>query len=156
MGRDEELLLSPIGDLPEVLTAPPSDGFGTDLAADVARLWNSLAADAKLPVIERLSQKRRVALNARAREGLHARWSEFATALQGLPFYLGQNDRGWKADVDWLMRPDSWVGVIEKHKAPPAVQISAEAPHVRIAREAWAKRQAELAAERAAAQETPA
>jgi len=29
------------------------------------------------------------------------------------PFLLGENDRGWRADIDWFLRPDSVTRILE-------------------------------------------
>lgn len=79
--------------------------------------WNTLAERLGLATAEKLSPKRRTAAKARIAEGLLARWSEFAAALEASPFHLGRNDRGWRANFDWLCRPDKWTALLENSKA---------------------------------------
>ena len=61
--------------------------------------------------IRNLGDKRKRALAARARDaffGEHFR--EAITKMSESKFCVGENDRGWKADFDFFLKP----GVIEK------------------------------------------
>lgn len=89
--------------------------------------WNTLAERLGLVTAEKLSPKRRTAAKARIAEGLLARWSEFAAALEASRFHRGENDRGWRANFDWLCRPEKWSALIESAKpssTPPADALS--------------------------------
>jgi hypothetical protein len=66
-----------------------------------------------LPKMDKLTDARRKHLNARIKEWSHEQVMEvFALAKQS-PFLMGSNDRGWKADFDWLTNPSNFVKVIE-------------------------------------------
>lgn len=61
-----------------------------------------------------LTDKRRKALRARMQnrswcEGLEAALAAVAASS----FLCGGNDRGWRADIDWFLRPDSLTKVLE-------------------------------------------
>lgn len=74
--------------------------------------WNALATRLGLPTAK-LTTKRTPSAKARIAEGLLERWSEFAAALGASSFHLGQNDRKWRANFDWLCRPDKWTALLE-------------------------------------------
>ena len=44
------------------------------------------------------------------------------------PFLVGDNDKGWRADLDWFLRPDSVTKILEgkytRSKAQPEEEIS--------------------------------
>ncbi len=71
-----------------------------------------------LPRIRSWSQKRKAALRSRLRDSA---W--LAQALQALqrieagkcPFLLGENQRGWVANLDWFLKPDSVIRILEGH-----------------------------------------
>lgn len=75
---------------------------------DLQSLWNRLAVPRGLMRWEGMSDKRRAA----ARESLKAcpdlaRWEAWLASELSNAFNLGQNDSGWRADVDWLLRVKS-------------------------------------------------
>lgn len=95
--------------------SPPT---GHDRVAELFAKWNELASKLGLPTAEKITPKRTAAAKARIAEGLLDRWPEFAAALESWRHGLGHNDRGWKANPVWLLRPDAWLGVIENAAAP--------------------------------------
>ena len=40
-------------------------------------------------------------------------WQDYFSQVSGIPFLLGQNDRGWKADIGWLVEQKNMVKVLE-------------------------------------------
>lgn len=40
-------------------------------------------------------------------------WVRYFTALRNHPFYLGQNDSGWKPTIDWLLDLDNFIRMVE-------------------------------------------
>ena len=40
-------------------------------------------------------------------------WRDIVTKIAASPFCQGRNDRGWKADFDFLIRPDTYAKVLE-------------------------------------------
>jgi hypothetical protein len=42
-----------------------------------------------------------------------AEWRLILGRINASPFCLGQNDRGWKADVEFFLRPDTATKVLE-------------------------------------------
>ena len=41
-------------------------------------------------------------------------WEWYFSSLRNLPFYLGTNDRGWKADLGWLVKQSNFNKTVEK------------------------------------------
>ncbi len=75
--------------------------------------WHSIP---ELPRIRSWSHKRRQALRTRLRDPT---WlSQALEALQRIrqgkcPFLVGDNPRGWRANLDWFLRPDTVTRILE-------------------------------------------
>lgn len=70
--------------------------------------WNSLAVRIGLPVAKDLTDQRRKALKARLSAGGMAAWREALAALEASPMCRGENDRNWRADLDFVCQPKSF------------------------------------------------
>lgn len=72
----------------------------------VPAAWNAMAARCKLSPITKMTDERVKRLRERIREhGVNA----ILAAIESIPdswFLLGGGERGWKADFDWLVRPE--------------------------------------------------
>jgi len=67
--------------------------------------WNRFDA---LPAIRAFSKERRSKLAARAKEDtFKTHWREIIRKLAGSPFHIGQNDRGWRAGIDWILKNET-------------------------------------------------
>lgn len=72
--------------------------------------WNSLPLRKCLL----LSEKRKSAISARLREDFFKdNWKGAMDKVVASDFCLGKNDRGWKADLDWFLRPDTVAKIME-------------------------------------------
>jgi hypothetical protein len=61
-----------------------------------------------------MSPKRLAAANARIKENSDKNyWIEVVKRLANSQFCCGSNDRGWKADIDFLLKPDTHIKVME-------------------------------------------
>lgn len=81
-------------------------------------LWRSRCVPLGLPDILTIEGKRKARLEACASDSTWmARLDEAVTALIENPFNLGFNDRNWKADIGYLLRPGKASELIEKHRA---------------------------------------
>ena len=62
-------------------------------------------------------KKLKAAIKARWREQKEYQtlfwWRNFFQSVRASPFLLGENDRGWQADLEWLMRPTNFAKVID-------------------------------------------
>lgn len=100
-GEGEEDKTSPNGDDP-----PPTPSTIVDA-------WQLLAERQGLPGIAKMTDKRKASLKARIEEhGIPAILKAIAT-IEDSDFLLGRNDRGWKANFDWLLQPSSMTKLIE-------------------------------------------
>lgn len=77
-----------------------------DPCREVLDAWNSMAKKNGLPVARELTPSRRKHLSARLREFGVPRLLEGIDSIGRAAFCRGDNDRGWKADFDFFLRPD--------------------------------------------------
>lgn len=76
--------------------------------------YNSLASEVGLPQCRLLTATRKKHIAARWREypDLES-WTNFWGYVKAQPFLSGQNDRGWRCDIEWLMKPNNFAKVLE-------------------------------------------
>lgn len=80
---------------------------------DLAKLWNDNCGT--LVKVKELSGQRR----ARAKQRLsecddNEVWLSVIRWLAQSPWHTGRNDRGWKANFDFMLKPDTRVRIIER------------------------------------------
>jgi uncharacterized protein YdaU (DUF1376 family) len=80
---------------------------------DVVGAWNDLAAKCDLPRVTKVTETRRKQIKARIREYETDDWSKAMSAIYRSKFLRGENDRGWKADFDFLLQPKSFIKLVE-------------------------------------------
>lgn len=76
------------------------------------QLWN----DTTTPPIVRctvITEKRRRAITARLHERPLEEWRPIMARVEASEFCRGLGPRGWVADIDWFLRPDTAVHVLE-------------------------------------------
>lgn len=74
--------------------------------------FNSTFKD-KLPVIKSIDDKRKKAIKARiAQYNKQAIFDVFQLVLNS-PFLLGQNDKNWRCDFDWIFKPTNFTKILE-------------------------------------------
>ena len=96
-------------------TTPPFAPDAPKWEEEVKSVWNELAATWKLPTLRSLTAKRKRVLAARKRES--GWWADWRRALAEIPksaFLLGDNDRQWRANFDWFIRPGSILRFLEQ------------------------------------------
>lgn len=79
----------------------------------VVDAWNEMALRRGLPVVKKLNAARRRALGVRIREHPIDDWMAALDAIERAPWMHGDNDRGWRADFDFLLQPSSFQKLIE-------------------------------------------
>lgn len=91
-----------------------------ELVDKIGSLWNVEARALGLPTINGFSDRRLAALRARIREmpthGFEDPFVGFQAAMakiRGSPFLLGQGQRGWKADFDYLVSAQGLTKILE-------------------------------------------
>jgi hypothetical protein len=96
-------------------TAPPEIPLA--LLNDMAAAWNAMARIHGLPQVSEVTPKRAIAMRARINERWRkdpmGMWTRYLEAIAASPFLRGENPRGWRANLDWAIRPDSPVRVQE-------------------------------------------
>jgi uncharacterized protein YdaU (DUF1376 family) len=85
-----------------------------EAARIVARAWNELAGRCGLAKMEKLTTTRGAAIVARIRDaGSLQKFLEVMAKVEKSGFLLGDNERGWKADFDFLLQSKSFVRLME-------------------------------------------
>lgn len=130
-GADIELSEEPFG-------PPPPD---LDHSIDLFQLWNRTAPPA-LPVAREFSEARRKKAKARLKERPLPEWEAVILRMVASPFCRGETSRdGWRADFDFLLKPDTAAKVLEgkydgRATGPPkpaALDVGRSAPAGRCA-----------------------
>jgi hypothetical protein len=80
---------------------------------ELLALYHEICPD--YPVIQKLTNRRKKALQARWKEyhGCQETFSRLFTRAQASAFLRGTNDRGWQADFDWIIQPDHMARILE-------------------------------------------
>lgn len=101
--------------------AGPVEGLKVPLST-VLRVWNEAFDTNSIP-----TDKRRAALRARLKEPFFvANWQTAIDRARSSPFCCGHNDRKWVANIDWFLKPDTVVKLMEgNHDGIEATTYSA-------------------------------
>ncbi|AMV30864.1 hypothetical protein VN12_19765 [Pirellula sp. SH-Sr6A] len=76
---------------------------------ELLTIWND-----RMRRKDRLTDKRRKAFRARLEDRWWLdNWRESIERAVEMPFLNGDNDRGWRADLDWFLKPDSVTKIME-------------------------------------------
>jgi hypothetical protein len=90
---------------------PPEELTTSTPAAVVAAEWNMIANVSRCSVV---TNKRRQTVQSRMQDEFwRTNWREAMQKVSGSAFCTGTNDRGWKATIDWFLRPDTVPRVME-------------------------------------------
>ena len=76
--------------------------------------YNLVAPDLELPVCRKLTTDRCRRLDSILKEFGLPVWNEGLKNLYDQPFCYGKNERGWKVNFDWLLKPANLMKVLEK------------------------------------------
>lgn len=79
----------------------------------VLEIWNDMAERTGLPKALTATGKRQAMLRERLKEHGEDAFRRAVEAVERSPFCLGKNERGWRADIGFLLRPDNFVKLIE-------------------------------------------
>jgi uncharacterized protein YdaU (DUF1376 family) len=80
---------------------------------EVIDAWQSRMVPKGFPAIAKMTGQRERQLNARLRDSTLEEWQRAMDALERSAFCRGENDRGWKADFDFLLQPKSFTKLLE-------------------------------------------
>lgn len=131
-----------------------ADAADASLESDFIKRWNS----AGLVHCRSITATRRKALRARLKAPDWLRdWPAAIERASRSAFCRGENDRGWRADIDWFLRPDTLTRILEgKYDSPvsPPGQSAAASDDIMTAHtaEVLRRNRAKLEAQRAARQ----
>jgi hypothetical protein len=82
-----------------------------DVIAPIFEKWATMEG---VPKITTITESRKKLAHARMKEPFfRENWIAGMDAIRQSPFLTGKNDRGWKADIDWFLRPDSLPKILE-------------------------------------------
>jgi len=98
----------------DLTVSSPPQGDGPALPVRIAfEEFCETARDCGLPVPKKLTASRQTSLRVRLREHGLDGWRLALANIRGSPFLLGDNDRGWKADFDFVLQAKSFNKLIE-------------------------------------------
>lgn len=79
-------------------------------------LWNEVVTGVLPTVRKPVSKDRQSKCAARLKERSFPEWEEIFRIMITIPFLCGSNDRGWKADFDWIISNDGNAGKVLEGK----------------------------------------
>ena len=85
---------------------------------EIVELWNSICGLAGLPKVVRLTKQRSGNISRRIREygSDPVSWEGLFRKIIQTPFLMGNNDRGWRADIDFVFGNDTNISKILEGK----------------------------------------
>lgn len=91
-----------------------AQGTEADTETQAFAAWNDLASELGLPKAQILTAERRRKIKSRLNEcgGLDG-WRDALAKIRGSPLCRGENDRGWRADLDFLLQRKSFTRLME-------------------------------------------
>lgn len=94
-------------------TAEKANGFDP---TPFVEIWNSVCGQAGLPRVVALKGPRRAKAILRWHEdfgGVVDRWGAYCRQIAAAPHLTGDNDRGWKASLGWVIEPSNMEKIQE-------------------------------------------
>jgi uncharacterized protein YdaU (DUF1376 family) len=101
----------PIASSNEDVSAEPTDKPLTK--QEVIDAWQERMVPLGFPRIAKITGQRERMLNARLKDSTLDEWLRAFSALERSAFCRGENDRGWRADFDFLLQPKSFTKLLE-------------------------------------------
>lgn len=85
-----------------------------DEIATAIKLWNDLCKKISLPQCQKITAARKAATRARLKEcnGIEG-WKAMLEIVENNPFFHGDNDRGWKANIDFVLKEGKFAKIME-------------------------------------------
>ncbi len=80
--------------------------------------YNRAAEGIGLPIARSLPPGRRKSINARFREHGAESWLTVLANIRASDFLQGKNDRGWRPNLDWIIKPENYAKILEGNYAP--------------------------------------
>lgn len=97
------------------LVKSPASGDAPLTIEEVVEDWNEMAASTGLPLVRKITARRRKAFKVRLREYPDiADWRRAFLHIRNTPWMHGNNDRDWRADFDFLLQDKSFTKLTEE------------------------------------------
>ncbi len=80
---------------------------------EIIEAWQTRMVPQGFPAIRKITGQRDRQLKARIRDSTIDEWSQAFSAMERSSFLRGENDRGWRADFDFLLQPKSFTKLLE-------------------------------------------
>jgi len=136
-------------------TLESSDGHTNISPQEMLELWNSACGLAGLPKVLKLTKERKRKIRMRIREyGDDPQfWEGLFQRITQTPFLTGHNNRGWRADMDYVFRNETNISRIMEGKYDAAVnagsntRLASQIQAVHSAMENFERREKQYAAE---------
>jgi hypothetical protein len=81
--------------------------------SEIIEAWQVRMVPQGFPAIRKMTGQRERQLQARLRDSTLDEWMQAMAALERSAFCRGENDRGWRADFDFLLQPKSFTKLLE-------------------------------------------
>jgi hypothetical protein len=102
---------------------PPLTPQSGDMSADadpppltkseILDAWHERMVPLGFPAVAKMTGQRERQLAARLKDSTLEEWQRAMDALERSAFCRGENDRGWRADFDFLLQPKSFTKLLE-------------------------------------------
>lgn len=93
----------------------------------LAELWNEVAKELGLSRVTKPLSKKRAELARKAIKIMPKtkQWSNALVEISNSSFHMGENDRKWKANFDWLIKPtgENYLKLAEAHESRQSKNI---------------------------------
>jgi hypothetical protein len=80
---------------------------------EVIEAWRQRMVPLGFPDIRKMTAQRERMLRSRLKDSTLDEWQRAMDALERSAFCRGENDRGWRADFDFLLQPKSFTKLLE-------------------------------------------
>lgn len=102
----------PEGETEQQKESKPGDRSESEYCKMVANSYNTICSN--LTKVQKVTEKRKRAIK-KAKKDIEefGGWNKFFSCVASSRFLNGQNKDGWKADFDWLLKPDKMIKIIE-------------------------------------------
>lgn len=112
--NDRDILTPPVP--PQVISneiTPPIENPKPPVSPEhVIEAWNVMAVEAGVPKAKMTPERRKKLVTFIHRHPIDD-ITEAIWAVPRTPFLRGENDRGWKASIDFMLQPSSFTKIIE-------------------------------------------
>jgi len=85
---------------------------------NIIKKWNQFAEENDLPIVKKLSDRRKKHLLKRLKEK-EFNFDEILNQIKKSKFLLGENDNGWRVTFDWIIQNnDNYIKILEGKYSP--------------------------------------